>query len=289
MVTTKASSHYTPHALKSFFKNTELSREDKFYLIDNDRGLDSATVSPYRKVEVIRNPAPVGFASNMNQILERAKELKADAYLLNNDLIFSREWITPLLLDETSIISPSSNREVRYETDFFNTHVTMSLDQYVGHEDAFERLVQAHRYKFNGFLPVLILPFFCVKIPAAILEKLGKLDESFGVGGAEDFDYCFRAYLAGFDIKYALQSYVLHFGGRSTYNGGEEKTAQLAREEHFKGIFTQKWGERLAELVFVEKESPFENDPSLKTLMHEQKFRAIIQALKPTKMPPLSL
>lgn len=42
--------------------------------------------------------------------------------------------------------------------------------------------------------------FFCAMIKREVFEKIGLLDEEFGVGGSEDIDFCFRAENAGYEV-----------------------------------------------------------------------------------------
>ena len=45
-------------------------------------------------------------------------------------------------------------------------------------------------------IPWLI--FFCVMIKKSIYNEIGGLDETFGIGGGEDTDFCIKAYLKGY-------------------------------------------------------------------------------------------
>lgn len=45
------------------------------------------------------------------------------------------------------------------------------------------------------------LLFYCVMIKRGVFDKIGLLDESFGVGGFEDADFCFRAEDAGWKME----------------------------------------------------------------------------------------
>ncbi|MDB5594147.1 MAG: glycosyl transferase family protein [Hyphomicrobiales bacterium] len=53
-----------------------------------------------------------------------------------------------------------------------------------------------------------------------VIEKVGDFDERFGAGGmfpaAEDTDFIFRAYLAGFPIEYVPDMTVRHYHGRKS-------------------------------------------------------------------------
>ena len=75
MVTLKTSHNYTNYAIDSFFKNTKLSDDDDFLLIDNDDNtLDK--ISNYKKIKIIKNEFPMSFAQNVNQAIKFALKRK---------------------------------------------------------------------------------------------------------------------------------------------------------------------------------------------------------------------
>lgn len=279
MVTTSKSASYTPHALSSFFEHTTLESGDQFLLIDNNGDYDATQLVTHPLVDLCRNEQPRSFAANMNQALDLAMAKQADLYFLNNDLIFSAGWIEPLLLDQPEILSPLSNREVQFQTNDFVTTMSMMLADYLGQEKEFQVLASEYRKQANGYYNVAVLPFFCVKVPYSILKVVGRLDESFGKGGAEDYDYCLRAILAGFKIKYALTSYVLHFGGKSSWSGAETRAEQDERELLFRTMFAIKWGEALLRLFFFEDSTVLDAYPELKGEVERGNHKKIVQAL----------
>ncbi|RIL12151.1 MAG: hypothetical protein DCC75_00965 [Proteobacteria bacterium] len=263
MVSTKDSLEYTKHALDTFARSTPLSAEDRFILIDNDGSYQSSGITAPFKLELAVNSSPLSFAANANNAVNMALELRADLFFLNNDVIFFESWIDPMLIEDDSILSPLCNREVLYGISIVvcksghvaNTFVNkpiMQLSDYLENRGAFAAIIEAHRKVAHGYAPVFMLPFFCVKIPLRILETIGRFDESFGKAGGEDYDYCMRTYLAGFDVRYALSSYLVHFCGKSSWSGAETEAEQIAREEKFRGVFRDKWGDQLFRLVLKE-------------------------------------
>lgn len=279
MVTTSKSASYTPHALSSFFEHTTLNVGDRFLLIDNDGDFDATQLVHYPLVELCRNAQPQSFAANMNQALDIALSRQADLYFLNNDLIFSAGWIEPLLTDQPLILSPLSNRELQFQTNVYVTTMSMMLADYLGKEKEFQLLAAAYRQQAKGYYNVTVLPFFCVKVPYEILKVVGRLDESFGKGGAEDYDYCLRAILSGFQVKYALTSYILHFGGKSSWSGAETRAEQDAREHLFRTMFAVKWGEPLLRLFFFEDSTVLDEYPGLKEEIARGNHKQVVQTL----------
>ena len=77
---------------------------------------------------------------------------------------------------------------------------------------------------------------FCVLIPRTVLARVGYLDEAFEAGGFEDYDYCLRVRMAGYEIGIAEDVYVHHFGGRGYVNMDYDGLRAHNRE-----VFWSKW------------------------------------------------
>lgn len=247
MITTSASERYTQAALSSFFSSNSLESSDRFYLIDNDGNFDGTEANlPY---QLVKNPSPRSFAENVNRVIYEALQSKTSLYFLNNDVIFPRDWKSPLPAAPPGITAPLCNQQLQYDSRAFNVKHTMTIEEFEGHEGDFERIAAAHRARATGVQRVLSLPFFCVYFPYEILEMLGYLDVSFGKGGAEDNDYCLRAALAGIPVQFACASYVLHFSGKSTWAGAEMEDETRARVSQYRKAFEEKWGKALCSLV----------------------------------------
>jgi len=151
-----------------------------------------------------------------------AAERGADLFFLNYDLIFTPGWTAPFDGHPRTVLSPLSNRQVQYRLRIevfpgggclsdVALRSRMTLADYIGHEARFAAIAEAHAATASGALPIFTLPFFCIRIPLAVIKEVGAFDESFGVAGGEDFDYCLRAWLQGFEVAFTLSSYVLHF------------------------------------------------------------------------------
>lgn len=300
MVTTRSSASYTGPALASFFRHTTLGPEDRFLLIDND-GAENTISAPYAsKIETIVNPSPRSFAANANQAVSIALDSGSDLYFLNNDLIFSENWISPLESETESILSPLSPREVQYACSVVNTKSKISvsttvltnpsnLEDYLRCPCAFDYIAEAHRLNTEGYWSLFVVPFFAVKIPLLVLQKVGQFDEKFGLGGAEDYDYCLRAVLAGFQVKFALKSYLLHFAGKSSWAGPEDSERRKSRESVFMKVFEDKWGSALFDMIFHENEKVLSGDPELHALQQQGKLREIVQRLLGTRTVAINL
>jgi hypothetical protein len=293
MVTTAKSRAYTPYALRSFFETTGLRTEDRFIIINNDDPELDQIIAPFKDlVTVVTNEAPKGFATNANSMIDEALRSQCDLFFMNNDIIYSDNWLLPLVGHDHSILSPISNREVayigsvvvsktRHVSNLIQTNAPMSLEEYLASPRMFQAIAEGHMKESAGYMILTVFPFFCVRLPLAVMQKLGKFDERFGRAGGEDYDYCLRAWLAGFRVEMALGSYLLHFWGKSTWSGAEKKERDPAYNTDFLEIFRDKWGDALFQFVLREDDTHIKQNPEASRLREAEQIGAMVQLLMP--------
>jgi O-antigen biosynthesis protein len=80
---------------------------------------------------------------------------------------------------------------------------------------------------------------FCLLMHRAVYEKIGGLDERFGIGLFDDDDLAERARRAGFELAVAHDLFVHHFGSR-TFAGNGIDAGKLLDENARR--FAAKWG-----------------------------------------------
>jgi glycosyltransferase involved in cell wall biosynthesis len=80
---------------------------------------------------------------------------------------------------------------------------------------------------------------FCLLIKRAVYDKIGGLDERFGLGFFDDDDLCERARRAGFELAVAHDLFVHHFGSRSFAGNGIDAGKLLDQNAR---RFADKWG-----------------------------------------------
>ena len=212
MVTIKNTNSYTDLALKSFFKNTPIKNDDDFFLIDND-GCETEKFSTYGEIKIIKNNNPLNFAENVNQVIDIAIKNKKDLIFLTNDLIFTEDWIKPVLLNSSSISIPSNNQIFQYQSDCENLKlkITMNFNDFNENYDLLNIIAKKHKRKFNPNqkFQTLLMPFSCFKIPYEILNQVGYLDTSYGTGGGEDVDYRIKCAIKGHEVNFLID-YIYH-------------------------------------------------------------------------------
>ena len=95
----------------------------------------------------------------------------------------------------------------------------------------------------------MLMPFYVLRIPLKILKEVGEYDEMFVVGG-EDIDYRLRCLIKGFNVTYT-PSFLLHFNGKSSWNGFETIEQTKERDYNYKIRFISKWGLDLKDICFI--------------------------------------
>ena len=79
---------------------------------------------------------------------------------------------------------------------------------------------------------------FCLLVKREVIDKIGPLDERFGIGCFEDDDWCLRAKQAGYRLLIAADAFVHHYGSRTFVGSGTDLGSVLDRNEQ---LFRQKW------------------------------------------------
>lgn len=281
MVTLKSSHSYTVHAIKSFFKYTKLENDDEFILIDNDNNeLDE--FRHYNKINIIKNSSPLSFAENVNQGIKIALNKDKNLVFLNNDIIFTKKWFESIKLDDTGLSISTSNQLFQYKSicENLNLKHTMEFKDFNEKYSLLDEIVTFHKKKFKDKkkFQTPLMPFFCFKIPNKILKTVGFLDTSFGKGGGEDIDYRIRCAAKGLEVNFLIQSYVLHFHGKSTWDGNETPSQTEDRNNIYTKVFLKKWGKDMTQIFILRKDFiEILNKKGLIDLFKKGKFGSLIR------------
>ena len=209
------------------------------------------------RLTVILNDQNLGFSAANNQGLARAS---GDFLcLLNNDTVVTGSWLTTLVRHLQSnpdfgLVGPVTNA------------VGNEAKIPVGYRNLLDMPAWADSYcrNRNGCLDeISMLAFFCVAMPRAVFEKVGLLDERFGLGMFEDDDYNRRVRDAGYKVKLARDVYIHHWQRASFKLLGEDAYLETYYENEKK--YRSKWAvdaqkntraDELAGLIAASKASP---------------------------------
>lgn len=218
----------TKRCIESVLEKT--TRKYRLTIIDN--ASDSPTrrmLESFRKqhpeiITLIQNEENSGFIRASNQGLRKAET--PYVCLLNNDTVVTDSWLTEMIRIASSypaigLVNPSSNN-------FGKKPGRKSPDEmaFLCRENEEEILEQAAG---TGF---------CLLIKKEVLDKVGLLDEVYGVGFFEDSDFSFRARRAGYRCVRGLRAYV-HHDQHATFNERSDMGEVFACN---KALFESRWG-----------------------------------------------
>ncbi len=186
---------------------------------------------------LILNDDNRGFSAANNQGLEQAT---GDyLVLLNNDTYVTTEWVAALVAHlrrdpSIGLIGPVTNN-IGNEAKIDISYNTM---------DEMQSASIAYTSRHIGeTLELRTLAFFCVMMNRSVYDKIGGLDEQFGIGFFEDDDYCRRVEMIGLRMVCADDVFIHHHLSASF-----DKLKQSVRQKLFetnKALYEKKWGEWL--------------------------------------------
>jgi GT2 family glycosyltransferase/tetratricopeptide (TPR) repeat protein len=183
--------------------------------------------------KVITNNSNRGFPVAANQGMQAATGKQI--LLLNNDCVVTTGWLGRLLQglhrDSTiGLIGPCSNRISGEQ------QVTVTYDDDQTGLDGFAwdwgKRHDSHHIDTDRLVG------FCLLVRRDLFERIGLLDERFGIGCFEDDDYCKRALQAGYRAVIATDAFVHHFAGRTFIGSGVDFASLMRQNEQ---LFRDKW------------------------------------------------
>jgi GT2 family glycosyltransferase len=203
----------------------------KIIIIDNASDRPTAEYLDSLKdggaVTVIRNEKNTGFVKAINQGMRHSDA--AYVCVMNNDTVVTKNWLSELIdiLRKESgigIINPSSNTSCQFPG---------KLDI-----DAFAETLKALKGKYQELYTGRA---FSMVIKRAVIDKIGYLDNVYGMGYFDDTDYCKRAQGAGYKTVRAKASFVYHKESQSFSRVREKSEIFLENEKRF----ISRWGRQL--------------------------------------------
>lgn len=176
----------------------------------------------------------LGFATGNNLGIETALR-KNPQYiiLLNNDTIVSPDFLNTLIgfsqrNQETGLVSPKIYFAPGYE---FHQNKYSKKDRgkviwYAGGKIDWANVTAFHigvdevdRGQFNTPISVDFATGCCLLIKREVIDRIGVFDNNYFLY-FEDVDYCIRARIAGFNIKYCPDAFIWHKNATSSGKPG---------------------------------------------------------------------
>lgn len=193
--------------------------------------------------QMLINDENLGFLRSTNRGLQIAAISGHDVILLNSDTIPTPGSLEELrrvaYMDEhIGFVSPRSNNAVHCS---FPTQAVYSFMDFAPAYEGFKKL--------HSCLPdVTYTPTvvgFCLFIKSVVLQKISFLDEVYGHGYYEEYDYVYRGKHIGYKAALANHSYVYHKGSASIASLPKAKKTLLRRNRR---IFIKRYPEFGAEM-----------------------------------------
>lgn len=223
---------YTRLAIKSIFAHTHVP----FKLIVVDNNSTDGTVEMLRedkRLLVIENTHNLGFPAAVNAALECV--VTPYFAILNSDIIVTDLWLTHMVsvmkMDpKNGIVGPMSN--------YVSGPQMINCVPFTTGE-ALQSFAKRHMQCCNKFPTEFSrIVFFCVLLKSELLEKVGILDEVFGMGNFEDDDYCLRTTQAGYKCVIDYAVFIYHFGSQTFKSSNLDYGRSI---ETNKLLFMKKW------------------------------------------------
>ncbi|OPX39478.1 MAG: hypothetical protein B1H11_02960 [Desulfobacteraceae bacterium 4484_190.1] len=186
-------------------------------------------------IRIIRNKENRGFAAGNNQGIAAA----AGAYivLLNNDVVVTPGWLNRMIacvesFPEAGIVGPRTNFAPGRQC---VENVPYDIETLEGLNVFSDRYAEQHSRSAERVLRVV---GFCMLIKRCVIEKIGGLDDRYGLGNFEDDDFSLRATLCGFQSWIVNDCFVHHFGNRTFVGEGIDYRKTLRKNWE---LFKEKW------------------------------------------------
>lgn len=222
---------------KMFLKSVEKQKNYHLILIDNGSENDTKNyLLNYSKgrenISIVRNDENLGYIKATNQGLKMSKS--ETILLANNDIILPNNLLDSLRegLSKFDIIAPLTNSIDSNETDLL---VPFSFKEIQEIEDFASELKEKYYHQYNE---TNFVYGHCLLMKREVFEKVGLLDERYGMGNYDDLDYCKRAISKNFLIGVKKDCFVYHFC-HTTFKGNNIDVEELIEEN--KKIFEKKW------------------------------------------------
>ncbi len=218
---------FTKDCVEAIIKNTFLPY--KLILVDNASEDDTRDYLLSLKkrsgldVEVIRNDKNLGFIKAVNQGMKASRS--PYVCILNNDTIPAPAWL------ERMIDFAESHKDVGLINPRCDGHLNTPIDEYAK---------SLEKYK-GEYMEMNQCQAFAMLVKRELIDKIGYLDEAFGIGGYDDTDYSMRAHKAGYRSVAIYDSYVYHrLHGSFDKAGNREEWVRRNQK-----IYYDKWGKHL--------------------------------------------
>jgi GT2 family glycosyltransferase len=216
------------------------------------------------RVRLMRNEQNLGFPKAANQGLSAARG--EALVLLNNDTVTPPGWLQPLLAaladPSVGLAGPATNR--------IGTRAEVATG-YGSLGELYSWSARRAAAKGEARAEIDLAAMFCLALRRQTFERVGPLDEQFGLGLLEDDDYAERVRATGLRVVCAEGSFVHHFGEASfgaLVPSGERESLLRRNRERFEAKHGRPW-------------RPYERPPGAAYAELRERIRDLVEASVP--------
>ena len=223
---------YTRQCLKSIKEKTQSPY--KIVVIDN--GSTDETIKELREdlsIYHIENSSNLGFAKGFNVGL-----VCVDTpyfVLCNSDVVVTPNWLVKMTAqietDKDLMLLGAVSNHVSGPQRVINVPYKNDTEL-----DEFSKLRMYKEFKGLTYCPRIV--FFFTLFKSEALQRIGFLDEIFGLGNFEDDDYCMRVQKKGLKTAFDKAVFIHHYGSRGFGKDPAAFNKLLAKNGQ---LFLKKW------------------------------------------------
>jgi len=197
------------------------TRETKEYL--------ESLAAGRKDVVRIRNEENLGFVRAVNQAL--AASQAPYVCIMNNDTLPAAGWL------ERMVAFAERHPAIGLINPQCGGHGNLPVNEYA-------RVLSRDEGKY---MEMNQCQGFCMLVKREVIDRIGILDETFGIGGYDDTDYSMRAHLAGYWCAAIRDSYVYH-RLHASFNVSGDREAWVRKN---RAIYNEKWGAHVRAGIIV--------------------------------------
>ena len=234
---------YVDMCLFALFQNTKEEDLGTVFLLDDNSNeitrtlVDNIGKKYKNKVKAIHNKENLGFIKNVNKGFSMCKEKYV--LLLNTDCFVAKNTIGKLM-DHME-----QNEKIGLICPICSNAANLTLEMYPGFSYMMMDALLEKKFKGINYDACTVVGN-CLMISKECIDKVGYLDEIYGMGYGDETDYQFKSMEKGFEAKVALDTYVFHKAEQSFNTTNKVRSERLEKNRK---IFFDRWGEQYNKLL----------------------------------------